>query len=757
MKKSPDNSKIRPKDKETKPLSAGQQWLFRLTAMVFVPLFLILGVEILLRLAGYGFDTELFKEIEIGNSRFLVNNDKFGLRFFPPQLERFTSPIRMAAKKPADTCRIFILGESAAMGDPEPAYGAARYMEVLLSMRYPKTRFEIVNTGITAINSHVILPIARDCARREGDIWIIYMGNNEMVGPFGAATVFGAKTPPLGVIRLNLAIQKTRLGQLLISLVRKSKGSGSAPSWGGMEMFAENKLGMNDPRREAVFQNFSKNLDDILDTGLKSGAKIMLNTVAVNLRDCAPFASLGNTNLKTESRKQFDKLFQEGLRSQSNGDVASASKDFEAASQLDPTFAEVQYNLGRCLLGSGDSGSASNHLQLACDDDALPFRADSRINQIIRDKEKHANGRSLILFDASRALGAGEMGGVCGSETFYEHVHYDFEGSYRLGFAWADQISRLMSPSQTSSAASAWASREICEKRLGLSDWNNTLVLQHMIGRMQQPPLGTQSGNKERMNALEKRVDALHALETPEAAVKARKSFEEVLQQQPDDFLLRENFALFLQLTGDLSEAATQSRKVQQLLPEDSIASFQLGKILVKQGLWEEAESFLRKSIHIHRSFPEGWQELGNALAGGGKYEEALGVYKEAAGLRPQDPQNHFQSARALSKLGRHAEAIEAYRSSIRLDASNWQTHFELGGELDALSQLEPAKSEFGQAVRLNPNNSRTHFNYGVLLAKQGQMEEARREFEITLKLEPGYEKARIFLQQVNAMETRKP
>ena len=42
-------------------------------------------------------------------------------------------------EKPPGTYRIFILGESAAMGDPEPAYGAGRYLEALLRERYPKT------------------------------------------------------------------------------------------------------------------------------------------------------------------------------------------------------------------------------------------------------------------------------------------------------------------------------------------------------------------------------------------------------------------------------------------------------------------------------------------------------------------------------------------------------------------------------------------------------------------------------------------
>ena len=40
--------------------------------------------------------------------------------------------MRMEADKPVDTYRIFIFGESAAMGDPDPTFGAWRYLQVLL-------------------------------------------------------------------------------------------------------------------------------------------------------------------------------------------------------------------------------------------------------------------------------------------------------------------------------------------------------------------------------------------------------------------------------------------------------------------------------------------------------------------------------------------------------------------------------------------------------------------------------------------------
>src|SRR5262249_45621312 len=153
-------------------------------------------------------------------------------------------------------------------------------------------------------------PIARECAEHQGDLWIIYMGNNEMIGPFGPSTVFGSRSPPLWFVRLNLAIQRTRLGQLVLSLARHLPGGSDqhSPSWGGMQMFVKNRISPNDPRKQEVYSNFQRNLEDILRAGRAAGVPMILSTVVVNLRDCSPFASLPNTNLSSGDRLQFDKL-----------------------------------------------------------------------------------------------------------------------------------------------------------------------------------------------------------------------------------------------------------------------------------------------------------------------------------------------------------------------------------------------------------------------------------------------------------------
>jgi tetratricopeptide (TPR) repeat protein len=720
----------------------------------------LLGVvEIGLRLAGYGFDPALFKKMTIGGQQFYVNNDSFSLRFFPPQLARGLGAIRMPVHKSTNTYRIFILGESAAVGDPEPAYGAGRYLAALLGARYPGTHFEIINTGITAIDSHVILPIARDCARYEGDLWIIYMGNNEMVGPFGAATVFGAKVPPLALIRLNLAIQKTRLGQLLISLGRKFKGENSAaPSWGGMEMFVGNQLPADDPRKAVVYHNFSRNLHDIVQAGLNSGAKIMLNTVAVNLRDCSPFFSLVNSNLPPTERAQFDRYFSNGVQAEAEGNCAQAVKAFELAAAIDSQVAELQFRWGESLFQMHDYAAAREHLQFACDTDALPFRTDSSLNAIIATTACQMTNDRLVLFDAAAVLANKMPSGLLGDETFYEHVHFNFDGNYRLGRAWALQVAGMLPLEITRAAVTNdWASQAACELCLGLSDWNRAFIYQEMIGRLGKPPLNGQLNNAARVEKLEAQVNEFRSRMNAAAAATAEADFQTALQRAPDDYFLRENYAVFLQINGDLPQATAQWRQVHDLLPQDFLAYFELGRMLELQGQWAEAEVSFRRAVQLRSTLVEGWIELGNVLAYQEKFEDALASYATALQQRPQDAQTIFRSGKMLAKLNRHAGAMGDYRAAIKINPSDWQPHYELGGELDAAGKVDEAALEFGEAARLNPGSSRTRFNYGVLLAKLGRLDDAQREFEESLRLEPGYVRAQEYLAQIQAMKKRTP
>jgi hypothetical protein len=195
-------------------LSSRRRWCFRLLALL-VPILVLGMVEAALRVADYGFPTAFFLSVKEPGRSMLTDNPKYGWRFFPPAVARAPRPLYLSAHKSPGTVRIFVFGESAAMGDPEPAYGFARQLERLLQARHPEHKIEVVNTAMTAINSHVMRQIARDCESREGDFWLVYAGNNEVIGPFGAGTIFGRQAPSRATVRLILALKTTRLGQLV--------------------------------------------------------------------------------------------------------------------------------------------------------------------------------------------------------------------------------------------------------------------------------------------------------------------------------------------------------------------------------------------------------------------------------------------------------------------------------------------------------------------------------------------------------------
>jgi len=737
-------------------LSRRKIWIFRAVAAIGLPLALFCALELALRLAGYGFPTDFFQPARIGGADFLVENEQFGLRFFPPQLARSPAPVVMKAKKAPGSCRIFVLGESAALGDPRPAYGPARYLQALLQERCPGTEFEVICVAMTAINSHAVLPIARECARHEGDFWIVYLGNNEFVGPFGATTVFGAQAPSCGYVRLSLAAQRLRLGQLLMALIRKLNGDASKTGWGGMKMFLQNQVPPGDPRRAIVERNYQKNLRDILAAGLDARAKIIVNTVAVNLKDCPPFASFVNSNLPPTDAASLALALERASDSERQGDLTNSAQLYEHAVQLQPQLAQLHFALGTWQAQLGKFPAAREHLGLARDLDALPFRTTSNLNDLIRKEAAALAARGVALLDAEAAVATNSPSGIAGEESFYEHVHFNFDGNYRLARLWADQVDASL-PATTRRAPGGWASQQRCEQRLGLTDWNRAGVYEDMIRRFLEPPFTNQSGQARRLETFRAALKAIRDRLDPAASKTARELYVQALATAPDDHRLHENFAEFLEATGDLKGAQEHWRRVTELLPHHHVAFFQSGRLALRQNQLPEATAQLQKALALRPDLAEGWLELGKVHAIEGKPTLALEDYERERRLAPADARVYYHIGKALSNLNRRSEAIQQLRRAVELKPDYWEAHYALGEELAFSSQIPEARSEFEQVIRLRPNFSMAHFNLGVALAAQKQLDDAVKQFEETLRLDPNHKLAAQYIEKINAARNRKP
>jgi tetratricopeptide (TPR) repeat protein len=743
-------------------------WLFRIFVAILAPLVIVGGLELGLRLFGYGYPTSFFLPTKINGQDYYVPNDSFGYRFFPPAVARTPMLLRMPAKKPAGTYRIFLFGESAAQGDPDPSFGAGRYVQTLLRERFPGTDFEVVCVAMTAINSHAILPIARECARRDGDLWIIYMGNNEMVGPFGAGTVFGPRAPGMSLVRADLAIKTTRTGQLLDSLMQRWGAPPSTPkTWSGLNMFKDHELRYDDPTRPRAYENFKANLADILRAGRSAGVPVILSTVGSNLKDCAPFASLHTAALGETQKTEWDGFYRRGIALQEAGECQEALKQFAQAEGIDPQYADLRFRMGTCEVALTNAAQALREFELARDDDALAFRADSRINQIIKDAADQEAGKGVYFLDAARTLAQNSPEKISGNELFYEHVHLNFDGNYLLGRAFAEQTAQLLPNSIVTRGRNEWASPEVCDGRLAVSPWDRYRVWQENFSRISEPPFTDQLNAVPRAGFYTEKLKELNSQMNEKTRDQTRAMYKDALALAPEDSFLHGNFAQFLDQTGDLAEAIKEQRRVGELLPQTPTVPCKVGLLLVRQGNTVEAEkSFsqalairsdyvpalnqlalilanqqktaeavkcLTRAIQINPGYVDAYLNLGFVENCEGKLDEAAAHYRQAADLQPGGPAAYFYQAVAHQQN----EAINYFHSAVWMNPTFWQARYLLGMELVADGQGEEAQAQFSEVVRLRPDFARAHLIYGVGLAKQGKLDEAVKEFQITLQLDP--------------------
>ena len=287
--------------------------------------------------------------------------------------------------------------------------------------------------------------------------------------------------------------------------------------------------------------------------------------------------------------------------------------------------------------------------------------------------------RNLVLCDAANALATESPSGICGQESFYEHVHLCFDGNYRLARSWAAQVERLLPDPIKAAAAPGWASQQQCERRLGLTDWNRCNVIDEVLRRLGHAPLSSQSNNRRRVEALQSRQQTLREKMDGAAAAQAREVYEEALKRAPDDHYLHEVFADFLEAVGDYPRAMAEWEQVHELIPHDYLAVFRFGKLQALQGQRAAAESSLRQALVMHPDLSEAWYDLGEIHLLEGKPELALEDYREALALQPMDARCHAHRALALSRLNRQAEAILAYREAVRLEPDFLGSAFRVG------------------------------------------------------------------------------
>ncbi len=738
-----------PKETPAITITGWKLWLFRVLAIVIIPAFLFLILEVGLRITGYGYPTSLAIRCQANGVDSYCSNIKFSWRFFAPEIARTMDAFTFPVKKSDDTYRILVMGASAAAGTPDGAYSFGRMLKVMLSRQYPGTNFEVITAAMPAINSHVILEVAKDSPRYNPDLYIVYLGNNEVVGPYGAGTVFAPLSANLSLIRFGVALKKTKTGQLVTSLAQSIK-SDSPKIWLGMEMFLNKQVRKDDPQMKIVYRNFESNLEDIFKVAQRIKKPLICCTVGSNLKDNPPFASEHRRDINDSEKAKWDELYQKGVELETNGDYSSAVEIYLQAVQIDSDYADLQYRLGRCYWEMSNFEESKARYILAREYDTLRFRADNQIDAIIRESAGDKSGKGIYFVDTCNVIEENSPNKIPGKELFYEHVHYNFQGNYLIAKTIFKQVDEVLpdkiksrKPSSEDSQQGHFPSEQEVARYLAYTDWEVYSISQKVVNEfLKQPPFTNQLYNKERVQQEEQRVNSLKASLTEDVMKKIDEQYRWAILQSQSDSWLYWKYGLMFEELENPSGAARQFETVLKLEPTHYLACAKLALSFGMMGNYEAAVEYNLKTLKMYPLCADAYFNLGFAYQLKQMPDKAIADYKKALALDSGHVKAYNNLAYLLNESGKIEEAINTYRTGIQHVNDDWDLHHNLGIILFKQNRTDEAIKEFREALRIRPDDVELHYNLGILLNNRGQKQEAIQEFREALNLNPNHTNA---------------
>jgi tetratricopeptide (TPR) repeat protein len=382
------------------PASPGRRRLF-LVITLLVPLLLAAAAEGLLRLTGVGALEPLFVPVETAPG-FLQPNPAAVQRFFPdprraPDVSIDTTWFP-AAKVPG-TLRIFVQGESSAAGFPYGRWASpAALLQQRLQRAYPDRNVEVINTGMAAVTSYVLLDFADEIIAQQPDAVVIYTGHNEYLGIGGVgSSLASARSPTLarGILKLRRLHLYRALERALASLGPAADPLAARDGTLMSRVAAERSIPLGSPLYERGLAQFRGNLARLLQRYRAAGVPVFIGTLASNERDQPPFAS--------------------------------------APPEAGENSALVRFERARQLEASGDHAAARAEYLAALDRDELRFRAPQAFNEVIRET---AEAAGATVVDVQAAFAAAADNGIIGAGLMLEHVHPNVEGYFQLANAY---------------------------------------------------------------------------------------------------------------------------------------------------------------------------------------------------------------------------------------------------------------------------------------------------------------------------------
>ncbi len=424
-------------DLRTAPLPPARRRLYAAVTFLF-PFALLLGLEGVLRLAGYGTTYPLFVPVQEAPG-FLRANRQVVRRFMVREEDApslWIRPVYFRREKAPGTFRIVVQGGSTAEGYPY-GYGAspAGMLQQRLQRTFPERKIEVVTTAMSAVTSYTLLDFSREILEQAPDAVVVYAGHNEYVGVLGVGSGFslGRRRP---VVLALLRLKDVRL----LQLARRAL-AGAQPERPRRRdrtlmatIVAEDRIPYGSPLYRRGLDQFSGNLRALLGRYRRAGVPVFIGTVVSNQRDQPPFIAGHAPGADAAAwRRRFDA----GRRALAAGHPGRALQELDAAVALDDAHAAGHFWRGRALEALGSYREARRAYLAAKDRDQLRFRAPEAINAVIR---RVAAEEGAHVVEVQEAFHRAARHGIVGHDLMLEHLHPNLRGYFVMADAFYEAL-----------------------------------------------------------------------------------------------------------------------------------------------------------------------------------------------------------------------------------------------------------------------------------------------------------------------------
>ena len=616
-------------------MRAAKKWTFRLVLVLLAPLLVLLVEWGLRRQEG---TAAPLVQVQREDGIWWATNPEYGRAVFPREAGPMLPSLWLPAAKAERELRIVVLGESAAEGFPIPAFGLARVLETLLVHRAPEVHIRVVSLAMSGINSHQIGRLGLAAARHlEPDIVVLYAGNNEVIGPNGPAGVLSGFHRSLLLARLQGALREWRLARRLDFAVRRWQPAPAAPRvWRGLDEFERNHIAFDDPRLAVMYRHFEANLNSLVRGLTRRGIRVAICTMGVNLNDWPPLGS------EPEAAP-------------------------EAATEPWPPdavrSAKAAYRQAVDLAGEGAVEAAWTWYRRACDLDLVRFRADSRINNLLRGVAAVNPGRT-VLVDVDRALHETDLGGGDDRRWFYEHVHLTLAGQIAVAERIADELAAagwIPAPRGGEDEAAALA------RLLVFTPKDEILALTAIREFYRWPLFAGQPHSDRRIAALEAELQRLKSEWLEWDADRIRQLWEEARALLPRDSLRDMTVGLHLLSLGDAAAARVAVDAASEADPTLVQARAEAARTYLRLGDLDRAWGHIVVGLAQNSGEPALLAVRGEWAVFARRWDEAEEYLSEAHRLRPRDLRIVIQLARTAEARGDLARAEAFCRTGLEI------------------------------------------------------------------------------------------